>query len=142
MPWPSTYIDPTIPIDPEARRSVRCAAWRKWNRNPINGLAFGLGLGVPILLFPWISHQLTPIQSWTGFPAFLATFSIYVLYLFTLAACLRRWRFAPLVYAELCDRGFDICLKCGYWLRDLDDGIINCPECGLKRDAIPPIGKR
>ena len=103
----------------------------------MNGLIFGLGLAIPIFMFPWISKQLSPVQGWTGFPAFLLTFSIYAMYIFTLAAGLKRWRFAPLVFAELRARGFDVCLKCGYWLRDLDSSIIKCPVFGSPRPKPP-----
>ncbi len=33
--------------------------------------------------------------------------------------------------------GFDVCLKCGYWLRALDDDVKQCPECGAKREPMP-----
>lgn len=91
----------------------------------------------PILAFPWISKQLTPVHAWTGIPAFLITFAIYVIYIFTLSMIMKRWRYAPLVYAQLREAGFDVCTKCGYWLRDLDETISQCPECGCVRPETP-----
>jgi hypothetical protein len=140
MPMPlfnilfNLYIDESIPVDRETKRTIRRSAWRLWNRNPVNGLIFGIGLLTPIFVFPWISRQLAPVQSWTGIPDFLLTFSLYVVYLLALLICMRRWRYAPYVYDELRDRGFDVCLKCGYWLKDLDNTVKNCPECGKERD--------
>lgn len=137
MPWSSKYIDPTIPIDRNTRKGVGQMAWKQWNRNPINGLTFGLGLTIPIFMFPLISGQLIPVQSWTGFPAFLLTFVLYVSYLFALVTCMRRWRYAPCVYAELRGHGYEVCTRCGYWLRDLDAGVTRCPECGREREPMP-----
>jgi len=133
MPQRASCIDPGLPIDPQARREMHRAAWRRWNRNPINALIFGIGLVGPIFLFPWISNQYAPVQSWTGIPAFLITFLTYTAYIGALSLMMKRWRYAPLVYAELRERGYDICPKCGYWLRDLDETIAHCPECGRAR---------
>jgi hypothetical protein len=136
MPHRTASIDPSLPIDSKTQRDVRRSAWRRWNRNPLNGLVFGIALVTPIFFFPWISEQLTPVQAWTGIPAFLITFLIYVLYISALTLVIKRWRYTPLVFAELRDRGFDVCLGCGYWLRDLDETIANCPECGCVRTAL------
>ena len=43
----------------------------------------------------------------------------------------------PEHYHRIRLEGFDICLKCGYWLRGLGDEIRNCPECGTKREPMP-----
>ncbi len=43
----------------------------------------------------------------------------------------------PEHYHRIRLEGFDICLKCGYWLRGLGDEITNCPECGTKREPVP-----
>lgn len=37
------------------------------------------------------------------------------------------------------DRGYEMCLRCGYWLEELSDDMTQCPECGVKRD---PVSKR
>ncbi len=28
-------------------------------------------------------------------------------------------------------------MKCGYWLRGLDDAVKQCPECGAEREPMP-----
>lgn len=39
------------------------------------------------------------------------------------------------------DLGHEVCLKCGYWLRDLPDAVTRCPECGEKRaERFNPAG--
>ena len=39
---------------------------------------------------------------------------------------------------RLCrERSYEICMKCGYYLRGLDDEMTKCPECGAKREVMP-----
>jgi ssDNA-binding Zn-finger/Zn-ribbon topoisomerase 1 len=33
-------------------------------------------------------------------------------------------------------RGYDVCVKCGYWLKVLGEAIKRCPECGMAREAV------
>lgn len=40
-----------------------------------------------------------------------------------------RFRLARFVYAELRDRGHDVCPRCGYLRTGLDESA-PCPECG------------
>jgi hypothetical protein len=37
-------------------------------------------------------------------------------------------------------RGYEVCLKCGYWLRELPEDEDRCPECGAKRRSMPETG--
>ena len=50
--------------------------------------------------------------------------------------------FARIVRTILRERGYDICIKCGYWLRGLDDNVQQCPECGAEREITPTPGIR
>lgn len=34
------------------------------------------------------------------------------------------------------DLGYEICVRCGYWLRGLADDVKRCPECGAARQAM------
>lgn len=43
----------------------------------------------------------------------------------------------PEHYHRIRLEGFDVCLKCAYWLRGLVDETTNCPECGAKREPMP-----
>lgn len=36
------------------------------------------------------------------------------------------------------DIGREVCVHCGYWLRGLGDDVTACPECGTKREPMPP----
>ena len=40
---------------------------------------------------------------------------------------------APAMRRSLRVEGFEICVQCGYWLRDLDERAMKCPECGARR---------
>jgi rubrerythrin len=37
--------------------------------------------------------------------------------------------------------GFDVCTRCGYWLRGLGDDVRQCPECGAEREAMTVVGR-
>lgn len=137
----SPYIDPALRIDKKTRRSIQRAAWRRWNENPVNGLVFGFAIAVPILIMPTLHHNPKLIPSLNAIPFFLLLIT-GLIYGLSIVIVLRRFRYAPCVYAELRSRGFDICPKCGYALHDLHETTTNCPECGHIRDAIPPTSPR
>jgi ssDNA-binding Zn-finger/Zn-ribbon topoisomerase 1 len=128
----SPYIDPALGIDKKTRRSIQRAAWRRWNENPLNGLTFGFALATPILVMPTLHHNPNLIPSLNSFPFYLLLITAFI-YGLSITFILRRFRFAPCIYAELRTRGFDVCPKCGYWLRDLDATVVQCPECGCVR---------
>ena len=50
----------------------------------------------------------------------------------------RIWQlaYASSVYKSLREFGFDVCPRCGYWLRGLGEGVKHCPECGAAREAL------
>lgn len=131
----SLYIDPALGIDKKTRRSIQRAAWRRWNKKPLNGLIFGFAMATPILIIPTLNHNpnLIPSLSSISFFLMLITGLIYGL---SIVIVLQRFRFAQCVYAELQSRGYQVCLKCGYWLRDLNETIANCPECGCVRTPL------
>jgi hypothetical protein len=60
-------------------------------------------------------------------------FVLFVLCFVLGGAVLQRLRFAPCVYRALRGHGYDVCTRCGYWLRGLGDDISRCPECGTPR---------
>jgi ssDNA-binding Zn-finger/Zn-ribbon topoisomerase 1 len=128
-------IDPALPIDTRTRRKIRRVAWRKWNENPAKGITFGLLAAAPLFLTTLLPPAMRTTQ--LGIPALAIVAITYIIYICILAQILRRFWYAPYVYAELRTRGYDVCPKCGYWLRDLDDDIQRCPECGRTREAIP-----
>lgn len=49
-------------------------------------------------------------------------------------AIVRRVSVAPLGRRLLRERGIDVCIRCGYWLRGLGKDVTECPECGWRRE--------
>jgi ssDNA-binding Zn-finger/Zn-ribbon topoisomerase 1 len=48
-------------------------------------------------------------------------------------AWIGRYTWRPNVAAALREIGYDVCPRCGYWLRGLDETCARCPECGEAR---------
>jgi DNA-directed RNA polymerase subunit RPC12/RpoP len=137
MPLHPSLIDPAIPIDARGRRIIRRAAWRRWNENPVKGISFGLLGSAPIFLTAFLPAGVVKRElSITALVLIGITFAIY---LYALSLILRRFSYAPCVFRELREDGYDVCLRCGYWLRGLGEDIETCPECGSQR---VPLGKR
>ncbi len=136
MPLHPSLIDPALPIDARTRRKIRRAAWRKWNENPARGITFGILGAAPLLCTPYLPRSFAGRQ--IGIPTLILVALVFLIYMFMLSQILKRFWYAPFVYNELRNRGFDVCDKCGYWLRDLDRSIAQCPECGRQCDAMPP----
>ena len=55
---------------------------------------------------------------------------------FGIAYLIIRFYFRPMLYRELHDRGYDICLRCSYVLIDLPAEHTSCPECGTARTPL------
>ena len=133
MRWYGSYIDPTIPLNTKARWQLHKAAWSRWYKEPINWVLYAFGLAISLaifIVFPSIIQSLTGYDAW---PIRVLSLLLYALLLVVLYLFMRATRFAPCVYAELRARGFDVCTSCGYWLRDLDNSVDRCPECGNAR---------
>ncbi len=50
-----------------------------------------------------------------------------------LLALVGRFAWKPRVHTALRKLGYDVCRRCGYWLRGLSDAEDRCPECGHAR---------
>ncbi|UCD74602.1 MAG: hypothetical protein JSV91_12535 [Phycisphaerales bacterium] len=53
-----------------------------------------------------------------------------------------RWQLAALrqgVREELRDRGHEVCMNCGAWLRGLGDDVTQCPMCPAPREPMPTL---
>lgn len=53
-----------------------------------------------------------------------------------------RWIWRPQTLRALASMGYEVCPRCGYWLRGLPEGEDRCPECGAKREPMPEAGDR
>jgi len=71
-----------------------------------------------------------PASVWLG--VIIAFAALFLAYAYLLASLY----VGPTRHA-LREAGYDVCLRCGYWLRGLPDDIKRCPECGTAREPMP-----
>ena len=132
------YADPDLPLSFWKRQKV---AWRRvplrtlpssMRREMHRGRIIGIfGLMLPVVVF---NSMLDLFSSGVGLFIPLLVFAPTL----WIWACLLYGLFSRTEhYHRIRLEGFDICLKCGYWLRGLGDEISNCPECGARREPMP-----
>ena len=134
----SSFVDPAIPLDQATTKEIHRAAWERWQSTPVNMALLMAAILVPLMLDDLLFSFIENLFRTSRLNSYLISFLIYVPYLFGITWLFRHLRYAPCVFAELRDRGYEVCTKCGYWLRDLDQSIAQCPECGRPSDAMPP----
>ena len=141
--WPH-YINPDLALSGRERRAIHRHAWMLWwadKRNVVIYLALPAGylfcltvasdIGGRLATFLGLgelAHRL--MRAASPFLLFIACFVLG-------GALLQRYRFAPCVYRALRLHGYDVCPRCGYWLKGLADDTDRCPECGAEREAAP-----
>jgi hypothetical protein len=134
------YVDPELKLSREQRRLVRQRARLLMWRTPAR---INLGSNILILLMvALLPAALTciplfllmrlgdPAVLWWGVP------SVFV-FEWLVMAWIGRWTWRPSVILAIRERGHDLCVKCGYWLRGLGDDVKRCPECGALREPMP-----
>lgn len=135
------YADPDLPLSFWKRAKL---AWRRvplrtlpssMRREMRRGRIIGIcGLMLPVVVF---NSVLDLFSSGVGLFVLLLVFAptlwIWGCLLYGLVS-------RPEHYHRIRLEGFDVCLKCGYWLRGLGDEITNCPECGAEREPKPRAG--
>ena len=144
--WPE-YVNRELPLTKQERKAVLRDAWKLWFANKWN---IALYLTLP-------AFYLATVFGASDVGGLVATFAgggglidkvfraaapvvLFVMCFVLGGAVLQRYRFAPCVYRATRGHGYDVCAKCGYWLRGLGDDIKRCPECGCARrlaDAAP-----
>ena len=137
------YADPDLPLSFWKRQKV---AWRRvplrtlpvsirWRR-----IVFGLGTVLPTIVAVPLAIKATTVMASRigGVGQFIPLLLLLVVPTYWIWTC-ALYGFVSRTehYHRIRLEGFDICLKCGYWLRGLGDEITNCPECGTKREPMP-----
>ncbi len=89
---------------------------------------------VPNLFMYFLEPHLATVPRWLGYPGVIGVFLIYGA---TGVVMVERYFYGPCVRRAMRELAFDVCLKCGYWLRGLDDSVERCPECGTLREPVP-----
>ena len=141
--WPE-YVSRDLPLTKQERKAIHRDAWKLWWANKWNFALYLMLPGIYLLTVFFASDVGGRVATFIG-----ATGSIYRLFragapVALLVICfvvggavLQRHRFAPCVYRATRGRAYDVCFKCGYWLKGLSDDVKRCPECGTQREAMP-----
>ena len=128
------WIDPAVPLSKEHRKRILSDLVRKDRflpSNPITRTVFKMWWFVaPIGYF--LLHMF-------GFPWWVAALGAgAAMYL---CAIIVGWltdeQSAAEVRREVRRYGWEVCVKCGYWLRGLPADEPHCPECGSPREPMP-----
>ena len=125
------YCDVDLPLTNKERRELRRSAWILWTRSLRNKIIY-----VTLVFF---LIGVASVIGWYG-PNVFWQFAILLITInsglcILVFHILRRVSIAPLGRCLLRQRGIDVCIRCGYWLRDLSEDITKCPECGWGREA-------
>lgn len=136
------YADPALPLSFRQRMNIL------WGRVPLKELPQPIRrrriVGTVIAILPMLAVIITmpyfallilqanPIRFWLFLciPALLLPLS-WIWMSIAYGIFLRSEH-----YHRIRLQGFDICIKCGYWLRGLDESTKKCPECGSQREPI------
>lgn len=136
------YVHTQLPLSKEERRAVEKRANVIAGRGKyftfklafVSALMLGIGIGGSMIagIWAWIQFSLHPLVFLIGWP-----FACLII-AFVYSRIVRRWFTRPTRIA-LNEMGYNICVRCGYWLRDLGADVQRFPECGAEREQVTPI---
>jgi DNA-directed RNA polymerase subunit RPC12/RpoP len=137
-----------LKVDPRLLRVVPRPAWRASRRRALAALRWWHCLRIAvfsaIILAPLVAlaylagcvalgfhESLWPAGDWIFYISFVAWASAFV----------GAWAGIGRVYGRplrraLREEGYEVCVHCGYWLRDLTDRETRCPVCGAQRQPM------
>ena len=140
--WPE-YINRDLPLTQQDRRAIHRLAWKLWWANKWNVVLY---LILPAFYLATVTFARDAgglIAATLGAGGVFqklcraGSLLVHLVMCFIVGgALLQRFRFAPCVYRAIQRHGYDVCLRCGYWLRGLLDETDRCPECGKKRGGM------
>ncbi len=124
------YVPPDIKLTPRQRRDLRRKAsdgdvYISW----IDKFYGFLGITCSFLIVLAI-----PLNIALGIPLKVAVFPLVFAGIWVILTGLRWMSARRATFEALREMGYDVCLKCGYWLRGLGDEVKRCPECGWRRE--------
>jgi len=132
------YAPPELKLTAVQRREARRRTWKNY-RSTLTSLLISFAtacvLGVlwgaaPLLVFD-------PTRLGPAYAIVLLTYPfVFALISWPILAYAGKWIYGTSYRTALNDMGFHVCVKCGYWLRGLDDAVKHCPECGAARERI------
>jgi len=130
------YYDRELPLTKEDRKEVRRQTWKRWFAQRVN-----LSLYIVVI----VAVNVIAESAWRAFkrgvgqPAWwhwVIAGLLIVIVLYATLLLLQRWRFAPLARRVVREQGFNICLKCGRWLKDSPRDATTCPRCGAPMESV------
>ena len=118
-----------MPVPDEALRRVEadiCAEVDEGSPNAdVSLLAWIPSLGAVICACPLTYF------GFLGFWLFTGILAVAILWLIAMSAYHGKRQHRRVIRARLVNRGYDICIGCGYWMGKLPDSVTKCPECGF-----------
>ncbi|MCH8344404.1 MAG: hypothetical protein IH983_10490 [Planctomycetes bacterium] len=139
--WSAGVLGDGITLSREQRRTVGRRALVDFLRHPLRVAAF-LGVQmVPMLILMVVWQNAGPLLIGPTGPikhmmliVNLAVLAYFVAQMVTTLWVLRNI-YGPHLRRAMQDIGWEVCIKCGYSLRGLED-VKRCPECGAKRESM------
>ena len=130
------YFNRDIPMSKKQRRAIYGDARKLWWKRRRNVALYCVAVVAGFFVVNVASDTVQCLLSGTP-PKLLGIIDVSLMaaYGVVIGVVLERYCYGPLVRQVMRSHGFDICLKCGYWLRGLPDDSRRCPECG---ETTPP----
>jgi len=129
------YFDRALPLSSDDRKEVRRQAWKRWFAQRVNlSLYIVVIAGINVTAdLAWRGYRHGQVQ--TAWWEWVIAGTVFVIALYGALLVLQRWRFAPLAREVVREQGFNVCRRCGRWLRDEPPEMSACPHCGASLGA-------
>ena len=112
------YLDRDLPLSVDDRKEVRRQAWKLWLANRWNLLLYVVVIAAINVLGDLALREFRTRAGQMTWWHWLIAALIFFAVLYGCIMILQRWRFAPLARRIVREQGFNICHKCGRWLRE------------------------
>ncbi len=139
--WYLGILGDGITLSREQRRTVGRRAFVDFLRHPFRVAAFlGVQMAPLLILMVVISNAAPLLIGPTGpihhmrLIVVLATLVFFAAQIVTTVWALRNI-YGPHLRRAMRDVAWEVCIKCGYSLRELED-VTRCPECGARREPM------
>ncbi len=139
--WSLGILGEGITLSRDQRRTVNRRSIVDFLRHPLRVAAF-LGVQmVPVLLFMVVGWTALPLLIGPTGPIkhmmLIVNLAVLAYFVAQMVTTLWVWRniYGPHLRRAMQDVGWEVCIKCGYSLRGLED-VKRCPECGAKREPM------